>query len=163
MIPCKINARIWEYIANESIEPQELRALHRHFPETWCYWNSSHSGMLLTWIWDTVLTANPSQLLVRDNGTTKIPFALGQTMNSSVVYRIIIRIDHASGQLTWTFRTLKHGHHSNSFYIIRYYILIFTCPGSILTKKKLLQATRWFIAHGGFNGVTEPLGSGVPL
>jgi hypothetical protein len=27
----------------------------------------------------------------------------------------------------------------------------------------LLQATGWFIAHGGFNGVTESLGSGVPL
>ena len=26
-----------------------------------------------------------------------------------------------------------------------------------------LQATGWFIAHGGFNGVTESLGSGVPL
>ena len=30
-------------------------------------------------------------------------------------------------------------------------------------NKILLQATGWFIAHGGFNGVTESLGSGVPL
>jgi hypothetical protein len=29
--------------------------------------------------------------------------------------------------------------------------------------KIFLQATGWFIAHGGFNGVTESLGSGVPL
>ena len=30
-------------------------------------------------------------------------------------------------------------------------------------NKILLQATGWFVAHGGFNGVTESLGSGVPL
>ena len=28
---------------------------------------------------------------------------------------------------------------------------------------KFLQATGWFVSHGGFNGVTESLGSGVPL
>ena len=30
-------------------------------------------------------------------------------------------------------------------------------------NKILLQATGWFVSHGGFNGVTESLGSGVPL
>ena len=27
----------------------------------------------------------------------------------------------------------------------------------------LLQATGWFVSHGGFNGVTESLWSGIPL
>ena len=30
-------------------------------------------------------------------------------------------------------------------------------------NKTILQATGWFVTHGGFNGVTESLGSGVPL
>ena len=34
---------------------------------------------------------------------------------------------------------------------------------NIGTYKILLQATGWFVSHGGFNGVTESLGSGVPL
>ena len=34
---------------------------------------------------------------------------------------------------------------------------------NIYNKNLLLQATGWFVAHGGFNGVTESLGSGVPL
>ena len=30
-------------------------------------------------------------------------------------------------------------------------------------NKTLLQATGWFVSHGGFNGVIESLGSGISL
>ena len=43
------------------------------------------------------------------------------------------------------------------------YFSIFPCPGLILTIKKFLQATGWFVSHCGFNSITESLGSGIPL
>ena len=46
----------------------------------------------------------------------------------------------------------------NHLVLYPYYL---TCPGS--TIKFFSQATGWFVTHGGFNGVTESLGSGVPL
>ena len=39
-------------------------------------------------------------------------------------------------------------------------IFYFSCQW---LNKILLQATGWFVSHGGLNGVTESLGSGVPL
>jgi len=41
-------------------------------------------------------------------------------------------------------------------------ISIFLLSCNIYNKTSL-QATGWFVSHGGFNGVTESLGSGVPL
>ena len=34
---------------------------------------------------------------------------------------------------------------------------------TVSTIKFFSQATGYFVTHGGFNGVTESLGSGVPL
>jgi hypothetical protein len=50
--------------------------------------------------------------------------------------------------------------HFKSPGIISLVLLVLT---QYLYNKILLQATGWFITHGGFNGVTESLGSGVPL
>ena len=40
-------------------------------------------------------------------------------------------------------------------------ILFFTCPG--YNNKIFRQATGWSLTHGGFNTITESLGSGIPL
>jgi hypothetical protein len=43
-------------------------------------------------------------------------------------------------------------------------ILFYFTLSSILIKIKIIpQATGWFVTHGGFNSITESLGSGIPL
>ena len=42
-------------------------------------------------------------------------------------------------------------------------VLFLLVLAHLFTNKNFLQATGWFFAHGGFNGVNESLGCGVPL
>ena len=44
-----------------------------------------------------------------------------------------------------------------------YYIPYFYLSRLNTNNNIFLQATGWFVSHGGFNGVTESLGSGIPL
>jgi hypothetical protein len=63
------------------------------------------------------------------------------------------------GKLTaWSPQQLILNHPVLYYYFFKYLSWLNT-----YNKILLLQATGWFITHGGFNGVTESLGSGVPL
>jgi hypothetical protein len=46
---------------------------------------------------------------------------------------------------------------------VLYLYFYYSCQWLNTYNKILLQATGWFVSHGGLNGVTESLGSGVPL